>query len=150
VSCVLCCHTRVSQLLVATTDAKSHASLASWHFRCIFSSVVADATVVEMTAFENKDSKGRIRIQAYMTKVLGMITGSLLATFLSKGHGLSIQEYFLIQVFPYIRYRLFAVCYYHYPFFVTGIAAFGNNHTWDIFHGGSPSQDNQRKYSKRQ
>jgi hypothetical protein len=66
----------------------------------VLADTIADAMIVEATSYEPKNSKGRMRIQAYIVRGLGMSVGALMGARL---HGtqmdwsISISQCFLIQ-----------------------------------------------------
>jgi hypothetical protein len=67
----------------------------------VVAEAAADAMIVEATGYENKNDKGRMRVQGYFSRAIGMAIGAGLGASLYNepvwGWGLSIGQCFLIQ-----------------------------------------------------
>jgi len=72
------------------------------HLRCICADTVADAMIVEATAFESATNKGRMRVRAFFLKAVGMVVGGIMASVLpniqSEDWALDLGQCFLLQV----------------------------------------------------
>ena len=88
---------------------------------CVIADAVADGMLVEATSYEPRSAKGRMRIQGYLVRGLGMAAGAILgATLHNKGAwgwGITIGQCFLLQallpvctVFPWVC-MMHEMCY---------------------------------------
>lgn len=67
----------------------------------VLADTVADGMVVEGTAFENKTKKGRMRVQCYLLRGIGMTLGAFFGGLFNNesvwGWGLNLSQCFLLQ-----------------------------------------------------